>query len=94
MQDLLSNVGMDVSGPFIIFEDNSAALIISLSGRRKPRNKHMDIRYFWIHEKVNSKQLDIQKKSTKDMLADIFTKAVIPVDQFRYLRTQIGVVEI
>jgi hypothetical protein len=32
-----------------IYEDNKAALAIAHSGIQKSRNKHMEVRYFWVH---------------------------------------------
>ena len=40
------------------------------------RTKHIDIRYFEIKELVDLGYIDIKYKRTRDMLADIFTKAL------------------
>ena len=37
------------------FEDNQAAMAIAKSGVQKSRNKHMEIRFFWIHEHIAKK---------------------------------------
>ena len=53
--ELLKNLDEKQEGPFTIYEDNAAALIIAQKGRRKARNKHISIRYFWVHEKVRTR---------------------------------------
>ena len=45
--------------------------------RGKPSSKysrHINIRYFFIKDKIEKNELRIQYKSTNDMIADILTK--------------------
>ncbi len=92
MRELLAAMDMDIEDKqaFTIFEDNSAALVIATNGRRKSRNKHIDIRYFWVHEKVDKNIFKIEKCATEDQLADIFTKA-LGIEAFVRMRAKIGV---
>ena len=93
MNELLRALDKKADGSMVIFEDNSAALQIAKTGQRKPANRHIDVRYFWMHQKVNEKKLELQKCATQDMLADILTKA-LPRDKFEPMRTLIGVVDV
>lgn len=79
--------------PLVICEDNSAALACAKSGVRKPRNRHINIRHFWIHEKEQSGELLVTKVKTTDMLADMFTKA-LGTELFVKFRTEAGVVPV
>ncbi len=94
LRELLGTIDKTtLNRPLVIYEDNSATLMIAKTGIRKSKNKHIDIRYFWIHEKVDASVLDVVKLGTQDMLADIFTKG-LPKANFQYLRTLLGVVPI
>jgi len=48
--------------------------------------KHIDICYHFIHEHVEQGEVDLYYVSTKDMLADIFTK-VLPHETFIKFQT-------
>ena len=56
------------------------------------RAKHTDIRHHFIRERVTSKEVSLHYVSTKDMLADIFTKQ-LPRDAFEKFRDALGVGE-
>ena len=91
--ELLKNLGMKPGGAFIIHEDNAAALIVAETGRRKARNKHFDVRYFWITDKIKDEVFTLKQCPSKDMLADIFTKPLGTII-FCRLRTLIGVIDL
>lgn len=41
-----------------------------------PRTKHIDIRYHFIHEAVENREISVIRVPTNDNPADIFTKAL------------------
>ncbi len=92
MTELLQALNKKIDGPMVIFEDNAAALQIARTGQRKPANRHIDVRYFWLHQKIGDNKLDLQKCPSQDMLADILTKS-LPRDKFEPMRANIGVVD-
>jgi hypothetical protein len=49
------------------------------------RMKHLDLRFFWLHEAVDAGQLQVKYLPTTDMPADLLTKALprILVEQHR-----------
>jgi hypothetical protein len=58
-----------------MFEDNlSTIALIKNAKSNSNRTRHIAIRYFFIAEKVANKEIDIEYKSTDDILADILTK--------------------
>lgn len=59
-----------------IFVDNSAAVKLSQNHRR---TKHIQIRHFYVREKVTEKEIKVQQISTENQAADIFTKALSKV---------------
>jgi len=60
--------------PILIFEDNQSTINISNNPIRNERSKHIDVRFHFIREKVNNKEIEIKYCSTDKMVADIMTK--------------------
>jgi hypothetical protein len=58
----------------ILHEDNEACILLSKNPQSHHRTKHIQIRFHFIREKVASNELKLQYVSTKEQLADIFTK--------------------
>ena len=50
------------------------------------------LRYKWIQEKVEANEFQVEYVSTKDQIADIFTKP-LQKDMFERLRSQCGVLD-
>jgi hypothetical protein len=57
------------------------------------RSKHIEVRYHFIRECVEKKQVTVEHLRTEEQLADILTKALARV-RFQELRAKIGVAEI
>ena len=60
----------------ILYQDNQSAILIEKNGRRSSgqKTKHMDNRFFWIKDRVESEGIKIEYCPTAQMLADFFTK--------------------
>lgn len=56
--------------------DNQSAMKIIKNGVFNKRSKHIDVRYKFICEKVNSKDVYIEYCSSENQVADIFTKGL------------------
>ena len=71
-----------------VFEDNKSCIEIATNHQTRARTKHLSVRlhHFWGF--VTRKEISIQHVSTKDQLADIFTKP-LPRSQFILLRDRI-----
>jgi histone deacetylase 1/2 len=54
--------------------DNQSAILISNNPIIKSRSKHIDIKKYFMREKVESQEISLTYCSTQDMIADIFTK--------------------
>jgi hypothetical protein len=62
-------------GPVIIFQDNMSCMALVERGRSAAeRTRHIDIRYFWVTERVERGEAIIKHLGTKDMYANLLTK--------------------
>ncbi|KAH7557896.1 hypothetical protein BM1_05168 [Bipolaris maydis] len=62
-------------GTVTIYSDSQSAIQLSKNPTYHARTKHIDIQYYFIREKVEDKQIQIQYQSTNQLLADCLTKA-------------------
>ena len=69
------------------YQDNEAAIKMEKNGRNSctGNSRHIDIRYFFVKDRVDKGELEIKYCNTKRMLADFFTKPLQGL-QFRLLR--------
>jgi len=60
----------------IVYQDNKSAILLEKNGRASSgkRTKHINVRYFFIADRVSKKELRIEYCPTDDMTADFFTK--------------------
>ena len=60
---------------------------------RHSRTKHIDIKHHFIRDHALKRDIILEFVSTKEQLADIFTK---PLDgeKFTYIRTHLGMIEL
>ena len=61
--------------PMTVYCDNLGTCQLVTNGNKTSRSKHVDIKYFFIHEKIKNGVLSVEHVSSKDNCADIFTKA-------------------
>jgi hypothetical protein len=57
-----------------VFEDNEGAIEIASVPKMRPRTKHLNLKYHHFREEVKKGTISIYHVSTKDQMADIFTK--------------------
>lgn len=88
MKQMLQNydVLQDVT---TLYCDNLSAINISKNLVQQIRTKHIDIRHHFICDLVENKQIILEHISTKNQVADIFTK-VLETTQFEALRVALG----
>jgi hypothetical protein len=84
-RNVLLEQGYQVA-PATVYQDNQAAIALVKNGKSNShRTRHIAIRYFFIKDRVDSKEIRIEYMRTGDMLADILTKP-LQGDLFRRLR--------
>ena len=62
------------TAPVPLVSDNQGGIFLSVNPAHDRRLKHVDIRYHFIREYVESQRVNIVYISTDEMLADILTK--------------------
>ncbi|CAK1590673.1 unnamed protein product [Parnassius mnemosyne] len=71
-----------------MFIDNQSAIKLINNPVYHKRMKHIDVKYYFIREKVELCMININYVPSKDQLANILTKA-LPTQTFTYIREQI-----
>jgi hypothetical protein len=74
----------------VLYQDNQSSILLETNGRGSSgkRTRHMNVRYFFIADRVKSKEIRIEYCPTGIMVADYFTKALQGMI-FRKLRDMI-----
>ena len=60
----------------IVYQDNQSAILLAKNGRgsSSKRTRHINIRYFFVADRIASKEVKVEYCPTGDMVADYFTK--------------------
>jgi hypothetical protein len=88
LRGLMKELGLNVRSGSVVYGDNQSALAVSANGVKSERTKHVDVKYHFITETVESGQVKLKWVPTQQQEADIFTKPLAaPV--FLELRSRI-----
>jgi hypothetical protein len=74
----------------ILKQDNLSAILLEKNGRASisKRTKHINVRYFFIRDRINSGEITIEHCPATEMLTDHFTKP-LQGEMFRKFRAEI-----
>ena len=62
-------------GPATVYQDNMSTIASVKNGKsNSDRTRHIAIRFFFISDRVTSKEINVEYMPTGEMLADILTK--------------------
>ena len=75
--------------PVRLSSDNRSAIPLAKDNTFHPRTKHIDIRYHFIREAVDNRNIALEYRRTEDMPADLFTKA-LPSAKLEHLSRLFG----
>ncbi|GJR84163.1 hypothetical protein Tco_0154948 [Tanacetum coccineum] len=89
LKGLLIELGVNLRS-VIVNCDNQSAIHLSRNAMFHERTKHINVRYHFIKEIVESKEIEVAKIGTKDNAADAFTK-VVRGPKFKYCMKILGV---
>jgi hypothetical protein len=81
--------GLTVSDS-VVYQDNQSAILLEKNGRASSskRTRHINIRYFFVTDRITNGEVSVEYCPTKEMLADFFTKP-LQGSQFKVLRDRI-----
>ena len=80
----------EITKPMILYYDNTSAIDISKNLVMHAKTKHIAIKFHYVRELVEDKQVKMEYIYTKEQIANIFTKP-LPKDAYEYLRGKLGV---
>ena len=89
IQSVLKEIGVFLSQPPVLWCDNIGATYLSANPVFHARTKHIEIDYHFVRERVANNSLAIKFISSKDQLADGFTKA-LPVKSLHEFRRNLN----
>lgn len=76
LRNILEEMMLKQDGPTTIFCDNQAAIALSRNPEYHSRSKHVDIKYHFLRQHVDSKTVTLQFIGTDQMAADGLTKSL------------------
>jgi hypothetical protein len=82
-RSLLEELGYKQLEPTVLFEDNKSTITMVNNDSHSQKTKHIDIRYHYIREAVQRKQLVMEHLPTTIMTSDIVTKPLGPTEFLR-----------
>ena len=60
----------------LLYQDNQSAIRMEKNGRNSctGNSRHIDVRYFFVKDRIDKKEIKVEYCPTEQMLADFFTK--------------------
>lgn len=93
LRQLLGELQLKQENPTIIYEDNDTAKGLAEERKTTQRSKHIDIKYHYVRELIEKKEIVVKRVESRENCADILTKGVARF-QFEYLRQKMGLKKI
>ena len=87
--DLLNNYSL---GQTLIYEDDQFTICMAKNPQYHERVKYIDIKFHYLREQVEMKNVKLEYCSNKDIIADVLTKGLLSA-QFMKPRKLFGVKE-
>lgn len=76
LRRILAEIGWSISEPMTIYGDNISSQSIARNPVHHKRTKHIDIKYHFIREKVETNEIELKYISTDKNVADVLTKSL------------------
>ena len=82
---------IEIKNLVVIYCDNTNAINISKNLVINTKTKHIAIKYHFLRELVQDKDVRLEYVNTKEKIVEMFTNP-LPKDAFLYLRGKLGVI--
>jgi hypothetical protein len=79
MHSFLGELGYSFDVPSLLLVDTQSAIQVVRNPEHHRRTKHLDLRFLWLHDMVNSGVITVRYIPTADMAADLLTKVLARV---------------
>jgi hypothetical protein len=79
MRSFLGELGYAFDAPSLLLVDKQSAIQVARNPEHHGRMQHLDLRFFWLRDMVNSGVIAVRYIPTADMAADLLTKALARV---------------
>eukprot|EP00253_Pinus_taeda_P002873 PITA_02873 len=89
MKEALKDLDICTDQPITVYCDNTSAISLSKNPVMHSRTKHIPLKYHFLHEQVAEQNIVLEYISTKEQIADIFTKP-LPREAFENLHQKMG----
>lgn len=73
LRQLFSDLQCTPVEPTVLYEDNQAAICIAKNPQSHSRSKHIEIKYHFIREEINKKNIEVKYYKTEDMVTNMLT---------------------
>lgn len=93
LENLMDEPKLQQKKPMKLLIDNKSAINLAKHPVAHGRSKHIQTRFHFIRDEVNSGKLELEHCQTENQVADIFTKA-LKVEKFEELRDKLKVVSL
>jgi hypothetical protein len=74
LRKVIEEIGEKQIHHIVIFGDNTSAMKLAKNLVHHSRTKHFDLKYHFIQDLVQKKEVELRYIKTQEQLADIFTK--------------------
>jgi len=91
MKQALQDIKVELKKPISILCDNTNAISISKNPVMHSKKKHIPNKYYFLRERVNYKTVKLEYISTKEQIANMFTKP-LSRDTFEYIWQKMGII--
>ncbi|KAF0702583.1 hypothetical protein AaE_015838 [Aphanomyces astaci] len=88
LRQLASELQQTSDQPVLVDEDNQSTIKIATNAELHGRSKHIDVRYMFVRDLVDSGEFQLKWCSSGNQLADFFTKP-LPAPAFADLRSRL-----
>jgi hypothetical protein len=90
MRRILADIGQTQTSPTTIREDNQGAIKLASNPVFHARTKHIDVKFHYVRQEIQRKEIALEYCPTTDNIADMLTKPLSQVKLSHFRKTALG----